>query len=168
MVGSAVVELVVESAAAVAVGSVAAVVDPLAVVIAVGSTATHLFLGTTTLGPADVHSKAFYCDQTEHSSCKLVEAVVDASPQPELSRWPKTAHESLYSFFLVLLPLLSLSVVLLLLLFPELLLSPSASFLPLVFSSLLSAVVDEVAVVAECLVQNVVVGGETVGSSLAE
>ena len=97
-----------------------------------------------------------------------MEAVVVASPQPELSRWPKTAHESLYSFFLVLLPLLSLSVVLLLLLFLELLLSPSASFLPLVFSSPLSAVVEEVAVVVGCPVQSAVVDGETVGLSLTE
>ena len=60
MVGSAVVELVAESAAAAAiVGSIAAVDDPLAVVIAVGSTATHSFLVTITPGPVNVHSKAF-------------------------------------------------------------------------------------------------------------
>ena len=61
MAGHAVVGLVVETAAVVvAVGSVVAVDDLLAVEVAVESTATHSFLVTTTLGPANVRPKAFY------------------------------------------------------------------------------------------------------------
>ena len=97
-----------------------------------------------------------------------MEAVVVASPQPELSHWPKTVHGPLYSFPLAPLLLLSLSVFLLLL--PSLgpLLSPSASFLPLASSTLLFAVVVGVAVVVERPVGNVGVDGEVVGPFLAE
>ena len=97
-----------------------------------------------------------------------MEAVVVASPQPELSHWPKTVHGPLYSFSLALLLLLSLSVFLPLSLSLGPLLSPSASFLPLASSTLLFAVVVEVAVVVGRLVGNVETDGEVVGPFLAE
>ena len=97
-----------------------------------------------------------------------MEAVVVASPQPEPSHWPKTVHGPLYSFSLAPLLLLSPSVFLLLSLSLGPLLSPSAPFLPLASSTLLIAVVVEVAVVFGRLVGNVETDGEVVGPFLAE
>ena len=123
---------------------------------------------TIIAGLANVQTTASYRTQIEHSSPRPVESAVVDSPLPELRHWPKIVHEPLYSFFLVPLLLLFLFVFLLLLLSLGPLLFPSASFLPLASSTLLFAVVVEVAVVFGRLVGNVETDGEVVGPFLAE